>query len=70
MTDYIKNIPCPECHKEGVLRVEIRERIVARPIGTYSLAGNQLKVSANKVPWPYLACTECGYEEAGKPDDE
>lgn len=67
--NIVAEVPCPECGVTGKLKVEIRDRFTARPIGTFSLAGSQLKVSAEKVPWPFLVCEGCGFEEAGKPDE-
>lgn len=53
-------IECPECHIVGSLALEWK--LVAKPQGTYSLAGVQPKVSAKE--WPYLVCqTEsCCYD--------
>lgn len=62
----LSDVECPHCKKAGYLKIEIREKYHTRPIGTFSLAGNTLKVSADKVPWPVLTCKACGFEEEGK----
>lgn len=55
-------VPCPACGAgPGVL--SIVERLVASPLGSFSLAGAGLKVSAR---WrPVLVCAECGWEDVG-----
>jgi transcription elongation factor Elf1 len=57
----IADVPCPEC---GAKAFSIKTRLVARPIGTYSLAGAQMKVSAYE--WPHLVCGNCGAAYAAK----
>lgn len=62
-------VPCPECGKQ-----ELREiarpgsRISAKKLGTHSLSGTMMKVSATEawVNWPYVLCSACGFEKAGK----
>lgn len=39
-------------------------RLQAKPIGSFSLAGAQMKVSANREPW--IVCPPCGAEAQGK----
>jgi hypothetical protein len=39
-------------------------RLEAKPIGTFSLAGQQMKVTATE--WPWLVCDGCGRESRGK----
>jgi hypothetical protein len=46
-------IACPDCKTVGSL--ELTTRLHARPIGSFSLAGQQMKVSAVTVH--VLACT-------------
>jgi hypothetical protein len=46
-------IACPGCGTIGSL--ELKSRLHARPIGSFSLAGQQMKVSAVAVH--VLACT-------------
>jgi hypothetical protein len=48
------------------LRIELREEIAAKPLGTFSLAGAQMKVSANRVEWPWAVCDNCGRECKGR----
>lgn len=51
--------PCPDCGATGTLTIDVK--LVANPIGSFSLAGAQLKVS------PVLSCTAtgCGFEQVG-----
>lgn len=46
---------CPHCGHHGM---EMTFRMVAKPLGSFSLAGSQLKFSANEIP--YIECPECG----------
>lgn len=53
---------CPECGAgPGVLSIKIT--LVAKPLGSHSLSGAQMKVSANEVP--ILVCRECDLALAG-----
>ncbi len=52
---------CPKCHNRGLI-VEWRYR--AKKIGSYSVAGQSLKVVATRVPW--IKCPACGVEAEGK----
>lgn len=54
--------PCNKCDISGGLRIV--HRFEALPIGGFSLAGQQMKVSAR--PWPYMVCDNCGAECRGK----
>jgi hypothetical protein len=60
----LPNIPCTKCGEAGGL--EIEQRLEALPLGTYSLAGAMLKVSARY--WPWMVCKLCGAESRGKVD--
>ena len=62
MEDQLSQVVCPGCGKDGSLGVELR--LVAQPIGSFSLAGAQMKVSAREVP--HLVCTTvgCGFTKA------
>jgi len=53
---------CKYCGPEFPLRIE--RRLEARPIGSFSLAGAQMKLSARE--WPYAVCDGCGRESRGK----
>ncbi len=44
--------------------LRIEERIEAKPLGTFSLAGAQMKLSGYR--WPYAVCDRCGRESRGK----
>lgn len=57
-------IPCVKC---GVPALRLEWRLQARPIGTFSLSGAQLKVSAHSHP--YCVCDNCHAECAGKTTD-
>lgn len=56
----LATVPCPQCEAVGTLSVEWR--LVARPIGSHSLAGAQVKLSAQNTP--HLVCSECGFSKA------
>jgi len=62
MEDQLRQVVCPSCGEVGSLGVELR--LVAQPIGSFSLAGAQMKVSARDVP--HLVCTTvgCGFTKA------
>lgn len=54
---------CPRCRADpGCLG--ITDRLQARPLGSFSVAGAQLKVSARSVP--VLRCSACGLELVGE----
>lgn len=52
---------CPACGHEGM---RIEWRLKARPLGSFSLAGSQMKVSATETP--YLICDGCDIEAEGE----
>lgn len=52
---------CPKCGGEDT--VEVRRGFVAKPLGTFSLAGAQMKVSAHEVA--IATCTECDLHLTG-----
>lgn len=56
---------CPVC-SEKAFWIDMRETLVAKPIGTFSLAGQQPKVSAIAGVWPWIVCGNCGFEEKAK----
>lgn len=58
--------PCPVCHVIG--RLDITMQLVANPIGTYSIAGAQTKVTAQQRP--VLDCTACGLHVVGTIEDD
>lgn len=62
-------LPCGECgYPALVLEMRAETRLTARPLGSHSLAGAQLKVSAvaASVSWPWCVCRHCGRESRGK----
>ena len=61
MSAKVEETPCPAC---GAMALRIEERLTAAEIGTFSLAGQAMKVSASLVPW--LVCDGCGIEAKGK----
>ena len=54
--------PCRHC---GSWNTWIEWRVEAKPLGSHSLSGTQLKVSA--TTWPYAVCDGCGHESRGEP---
>lgn len=59
--------PCPVCAAApGCLTVTVR--LVAKPLGSFSLAGAQVKVSAEECP--VLHCSACGLEVVGRFDGD
>lgn len=57
--------PCPDCGATGSLTLSTA--LVAKPMGTWSLAGAQLKTSAREVA--VLACSACGASRRGHLED-
>lgn len=53
-------IPCPRC---GHTRLRFTTKLESKPLGTWSISGNQLKTSA--VEWPYVVCDNdaCDFEK-------
>ena len=60
----LPDVTCKYCGVTGQVRVEMR--LVAKPAGTYSLAGAQMKVSATS--WPWAVCDACGHESKARKD--
>lgn len=54
--------PCPECG--GTLRVQLRDTIIPKPVGTFSLSGQGMKVSATVESWPWAVCDSGDFEKA------
>ena len=59
------DVACPQCQAK---MFTLQNRLVARPLGTWSLSGAQMKVSAYE--WPHLVCGNCGAAYAAKGRDE
>lgn len=55
------DVPCRNC---GAYGLRIETRLEALPIGTYSLAGQQMKIAARE--WPWMVCDNCKRESRGK----
>ena len=53
--------PCRHC---GSADTWVEGRFEPQPLGTYSIAGAQMKFAA--APWPYAVCDGCGHESRGK----
>lgn len=61
--DQVREVPCPTC---GRLTLRFTTKLEPRPLGTWSLAGQQPKTSA--VEWPYVVCDgdACDFEQRAK----
>jgi hypothetical protein len=57
---------CKHCGPDFPLRIEMREELEAKPIASFSLAGQQTKFSAIKREWPWAVCDNCKRESRGK----
>lgn len=53
--------PCPRC---GELSLKIEWKLHAKPLGSFSVAGQQMKLVCQE--WPYLVCKSCGVEAPAK----
>lgn len=62
----IDETPCPNC--EAVATLFIQTKMVANPIGSFSIAGAGLKVTAQERP--VLTCTACEWEKIGRFDSD
>lgn len=54
--EVLEKQACPACGGQGTMTLE--QKFVARPIGSHSLSGSQLKVSA--VQAMVVSCSGCG----------
>lgn len=63
---------CRYCGVLGAIRIEERPTFVAQPVGTWALAGVQVKASAVETTWPWAVCRPefggCGHESRGQHD--
>ena len=57
---------CPNCGEAGTLSID--ERLVANEIGTFSLSGAQIKVTARGRP--VLTCSSCPFALVGNYDED
>lgn len=60
----LRSIACPACGSVG--SIKLGTTLVARPLGSWSLSGQQLKVSARETP--ALVCTTPGCHFHKLPD--
>ena len=61
----VNDAACPSClAPPGCLTIDIE--MVAKPLGTFSIAGAQMKVTAAMLP--VLNCTACGLRIVGRYD--
>ncbi len=63
MADKVEETPCPGCKQVGTL-VLIPEKLVAKPLGTWSLSGAQMKTSAYVAP--VIECGNCNWQAVGR----
>lgn len=66
----LSEVPCTKCQLPGGLRIEMRTEVEAKPLGSYSLAGEQVKVSAHVSDRPWMVCDLCNAECKGKRDTD
>jgi hypothetical protein len=66
MTGTIDRTPCPQCGLASNLYIVIE--FVAKPLGTFSLAGAQVKFSGRELP--VLKCRNCPFMLVGDFDGE
>lgn len=52
------------CRHCGSADTWLEVRLEPKPVGTWSLAGQQTKVAA--AVWPYLVCDGCGHVSRGQ----
>ncbi len=52
---------CPQCRTQGT--ISVRLVLVAKPLGSFSLAGEQMKVSARRAA--VAECSSCGLSVSG-----
>ena len=64
MTDDISKTPCPQCGAVE-LRIEWQDGLRAKPLGSFSLSGQQMKVSAIRTRVPVLLCGGCDLRVVG-----
>lgn len=61
----VDSASCPQCHAQaGTLA--ITEELVANPVGSFSIAGAQMKVTATARP--VLECSACDLRIVGEYD--
>lgn len=65
MRKKLNDATCGYCNSTDIF-VERREKVLARPKVTFSLAGVQMEYSPVKVPNYWLVCDGCGFESDGR----
>ena len=63
MANQLDETPCPTCATVGTL-VFVPEKLIAKPLGTWSLSGQQMKTSAYTAP--VLECINCDFSAIGR----
>jgi hypothetical protein len=66
MAGTITRTACPKCKEVGYLH--IITRFVAKPLGTWSLAGAQVKTTGSMKP--ILKCHNCDFDLVGEFDGD
>lgn len=66
MSGSINRTPCPGCGMINNLYISVE--FVAQPIGSFSLAGMQMKVSGRERP--VLKCRNCDFNLPGEYDGD
>lgn len=66
-TNPFAGMPCRDCGAAN-LKLELRPSLDAQPLGGWSLAGAQMKLSAVVGSWPWCVCGTCGSESKGQID--
>jgi hypothetical protein len=56
---------CRYCGHVGLVP-HWRSKFVAKPLGTWSLAGAQLKANGWLIAWPWVSCPGCGHNSEMK----
>jgi hypothetical protein len=64
MTGTITRTACPECGEVGYLYIDTR--FVSKPLGTFSIAGAQMKTVGKMKP--VLRCHNCPFDLVGEFD--
>jgi hypothetical protein len=59
--------PCPECDAAPPV-LKLTMPLVANPIGTFSVSGRQMKVTARTRP--QITCSACGAQWTGEFDGD
>lgn len=55
---------CPGCQTQGTLSITMK--LVAKPLGSFSLAGAQMKVPVRELPVLQCSATYCTFSVTGR----